>query len=279
MDPTPPRLSSKPSTPLSRARCCSFPTWPFRSKKTRSTSCRRNTVRNSKNVSFDPATGKAGGTAVCGIKLQELCGLMSRFAQATRTLIDQLLPAYRAGIEQARTSLRPVEVEGRQSSWRKDDTRLHVDSFPSMPTRGKRILRVFSNVNHQGRPRVWRLGEPFEAVARRFWPTLRPPVWGEHLLMYVLRISRTMRTAYDSYMLQLHDRMKEDQDYQTHGKQVTEAFPPGSTWIVYTDQVPHAAMSGIHQLEQTFYVPNRCLRNRSTAPLQVLEDLAGRKLA
>ena len=70
-------------------------------------------MHNSKNVSFDPATGKAGGTGVCGIKLQELCGLMNRFAQATRTLIDQLLPDYRPGIEQARTSLRPVEVEGR----------------------------------------------------------------------------------------------------------------------------------------------------------------------
>ena len=148
-----------------------------------------------------------------------------------------------------------------------------------MPTRGKRILRVFSNVNPDGRPRVWRLGESFEAVARRFWPTLRRPSWAEHLLLYVLRVSRTLRTPYDSYMLQLHDRMKEDQDYQTHGQQVTEAFPPGSTWIVYTDQVPHAAMSGIHQLEQTFYVPNHCLRNPQAAPLQVLESLAGGKLA
>ena len=204
---------------------------------------------------------------------------MSRFAQSTRTLIDQLLPAYRAGIEQARTSLRPVEVEGRQSSWRKDDTRLHVDSFPSMPTRGKRILRVFSNVNHQGRPRVWRLGEPFEAVARRFWPTLRTPAFGEHLLMYVLRISRTMRTAYDSYMLQLHDRMKEDQDYQTHGTRSPQAFPPGSTWIVYTDQVPHAAMSGIHQLEQTFLRSQSLPSQPQHGPAAGAGRIGGRKLA
>jgi len=237
------------------------------------------TVRNSKNVNYDPASGKAGGTGVAGIKLQELCTLMHRFAQSTRTLLDGLLPAYRGGIRQARTSLRPVEVVGRKTSWRKDDTRLHVDSFPSMPTHGERILRVFSNINPDGRPRVWRVGESFENIAKRFWPTLRTPGWMGSWLMYLLRVTRSRRSAYDSYMLQLHDRMKEDDVYQQHGAQVGQAFPPGSTWIVYTDQVPHAAMSGIHQLEQTFYVPVDCLVHKQTAPLRVLEGLAQRKLA
>ena len=82
----------------------------------------------------------------------------------------------RGGLHQAKTSLRPVEVSGRRQSWRKDDTRLHVDSFPSQPSCGKRILRVFSNVNPDGRPRVWKVGEPFEAVARKFWPELRGPL-------------------------------------------------------------------------------------------------------
>jgi hypothetical protein len=80
-------------------------------------------------------------------------------------------------------------------------------------------------------------------------------------------------------MLQLHDRMKGDEAYQKGCKQLTHGFPPGSTWICYTDQVPHAAMSGIHQLEQTFYVPVDCLRREKSAPLRVLESLAQRKLA
>src|SRR5262245_14900498 len=121
------------------------------------------TVRRSKNVSFDPARGKVGGSAFTGTKLDQLRSLMARFACSTRGLLGALVPAYRPGIRQARTSLRPVEIAGRATSWRKDDTRLHVDSFPSMPTGGQRILRVFSNVNDQGRPRVWRVGEPFEA--------------------------------------------------------------------------------------------------------------------
>ena len=48
-------------------------------------------------------------------------------------------------------------------------------------------------------------------------------------------MTKTRRTSYDHYMLQLHDRMKEDPDFQARGEQLTHAFPAGSTWVVYTD--------------------------------------------
>jgi hypothetical protein len=236
-------------------------------------------VEGSKNVSYDPATGKVGGTGVTGDSLWRLRGLLARYARTTSQLLHQLLPSYRAGIRQGRTSLRPVEIAGRVSSWRKDDTRLHVDSFPSMPTRGRRLLRVFCNINDKNQPRVWRIGESFESVARRFWPSLPTPSRIKNWLLCLFRVTKGMRTPYDHYMLQLHDRMKSDPEYQTRAEQVVQEFPPGSTCIVYTDQVPHAAVAGIHQLEQTFYVPVNCLHKERTAPLRVLEHLAERKLA
>jgi hypothetical protein len=237
------------------------------------------TVHGSKNVSYNPATGSVGGTRIAGGELEELRGLLSRFSRATDRLAGALFPSYRPGIRQGRTSLRPVEIAGRVSSWRADDTRLHVDTFPSTPTHGKRILRVFSNINQDGRPRVWKIGEPFDAVARRFHSSLRAPAWGSHLAMRALRITKSVRSQYDHYMLQLHDRMKADQEYQTQSDQFTHSFPAGTTWIAYTDQVPHAALSGIHQLEQTFYVPVASLRNEASAPLRVLEGLMRRKLS
>jgi hypothetical protein len=237
------------------------------------------TVRNSKNISHDPASGKVGGTDVAGMKLEELRTLLARFAAASQHLLHQIVPSYRSGMRQGRTSLRPVETAGRQTSWRKDDTRLHVDSFPSMPMSGRRILRVFSNINADGKPRVWRIGGPFHEVADRFWQALRTPSNGTNLLRYAFRVTKSFRTPYDDYMLQLHDRMKEDQEYQTHGNQMRFDFPAGSTWIVFTDQVPHAAMSGIHLLEQTYYLPVSSLQEQQTAPLRVLESLARRKLA
>jgi hypothetical protein len=236
------------------------------------------TVHGAKNVSYNPKDGHVGGTATAGADLERLRALLDRFSRATAALIGQLFP-YGSGVRQGRTSLRPVEVEGRATSWRHDDTRLHVDTFPSTPTRGERILRVFSNINHEGRPRVWKIGGPFEGVARRFTPTLRAPLPGAHAAMYALRITKSMRTPYDHYMLQLHDRMKADHEYQGQAGHLTHAFPAGSTWIAYTDQVPHAALSGIHQLEQTFYVQVASLRNPATAPLRILEGLFGRKLA
>ena len=236
-------------------------------------------VGKSKNVSYDPANGKIGGTTVAAMKVHELRALMNRFASSTRTLIETLLPAYRSGIQQARTSLRPVEVSGRKQSWRKDDTRLHVDSFPATPSNGKRILRVFSNVNPEGRPRVWKVGEPFEVVAQRFWSDLRGPLWGERELLAAVRVTKAIRTKYDHYMLKLHDAMKCDPNYQARFETATVPFPAGSTWACFTDQVSHAAVSGAHQLEQTFSVDVSCLKNPSAAPLRVLERLAGRKLA
>lgn len=236
-------------------------------------------VGKSKNVSYDPASGKVGGAMVADIKVHELRTLLDRFATAARTLVGALLTDYLGGIHQARTSLRPVEVAGRKQSWRKDDTRLHVDSFPSAPSRGSRILRIFSNVNPDGRPRVWKVGEPFESVARRFWPALRAPMWGERQLLAAMRVTKAIRTKYDHYMLKLHDAMKCDPQYQAQFEAATVPFPAGSTWICFTDQVSHAAVSGCHQLEQTFSVDVNVLRHPAQAPLRVLESLAGRKLA
>ena len=59
-------------------------------------------------------------------------------------------------------------------------------------------------------------------------------------LLYLFRVTKAYRSSYDSLMLQLHDAMKKDSAYQSGGEQVTHEFPPGSTWIVFTDQVPHA---------------------------------------
>lgn len=236
-------------------------------------------VGKSKNVSYDPSNGKVGGTNVAAIKVHELRALLDRFAASSLSLLTTLLPSYQAGLHQAKTSLRPVEVAGRKQSWRKDDTRLHVDSFPSQPSKGNRILRVFTNVNPDGRPRVWKVGEPFENVARQFWPNLRAPLPGERELLAAVRVTKSVRSRYDHYMLKLHDAMKLDPAYQARFAASTQEFPAGSTWVCFTDQVSHAAISGAHQLEQTFWVDVAVLRNPAVAPLRVLEELAGRKLA
>ncbi len=211
--------------------------------------------------------------------LDALHAMIARFAHQAQQLVQALLPRYAPHLMRGRTSYRPCEVAGRASSYKKDDTRLHVDAFPSRPTSGQRILRVFSNVNPAGQPRVWRLGEPFEDLARRYLEGIGPPFPGSPWLLDVLSITKGRRTRYDHIMLALHDRMKKDMNYQRSAPQETVALPPASTWIVFTDQVLHAAMSGQFLLEQTFYLPMTALEHPEGAPLGVLERLAGRRLA
>ncbi|HET9834283.1 MAG TPA: Kdo hydroxylase family protein, partial [Vicinamibacterales bacterium] len=99
-----------------------------------------------KNVSFDPATGRVGGSSLTGDLADVLRGMLARFSDESHALVARVCPRYAPRLARGRTSFRPVEIAGRPSSWRKDDTRLHIDAFPATPVHGRRILRVFANV-------------------------------------------------------------------------------------------------------------------------------------
>ena len=231
-----------------------------------------------KNISHDPNNGELRGTTLQGGDRLALQEMGARYAEMTRQLIEGLFPSYRTHLTRARTSFRPVGVVGRVTSYRKDDRRLHTDAFPSRPTRGARILRVFSNVNPEGEERVWRVGEPFETFARTFLPLVRPAWPGWHRLLATLGITKGQRALYDHLMLQLHDAVKRDMRYQREAPQERLELPAGSTWIVYSDQVLHAAVSGQYLFEQTFHLPVSVQRWPETSPLRVLERLTGRTL-
>lgn len=232
-----------------------------------------------KNISFDPRNGRTGGTSCEGDELRALQEMMRRYARSTGQLLSSLFPAYDGVTETARTSFRPVEVQGRALSGKKDDSRLHVDAFPSQPTGGRRILRVFTNVNRDGKPRVWDVGEPFEAFARRFVPGIHGQAPGSAWLQHRLGITKSRRSAYDHIMLALHDGAKRDDDYQANAPKTRIKFPPGSTWLVYTDRVLHAALGGQHMFEQTFHLDVTSMREPARSPLRILESMKHKTLA
>jgi hypothetical protein len=190
-----------------------------------------------------------------------------------------LFPAYAPHLKPAPTSLRPIQVSTRRQSVRADDRRLHVDAFPSRPNRGERILRVFCNVNPVGQARIWRVGEPFEVVARHFLPRAKPYSAWQAALLWRLGVTKSLRSEYDHLMLQLHDLMKADEDYQRNAAQQEVALAAGSTWVCFSDQTVHAAMAGQHLMEQTFHLPVDRLYDPLSSPLAILTRLAGRPLA
>jgi len=238
---------------------------------------------SSKNVSYDPCTGEVRGlksTQDGGATEKAAIGqMMARYAQFSRDLCGSLLGDFASRLDIARTSFRPVEVEGRKArTVGSDDTLLHVDSFSSRPMAGRRILRVFTNVNPVGKPRVWNVGESFEDLARRFVPRMRKPWLGERAALRLLYVTKSYRTLYDHYMLRLHDDMKGDSEYQSTVPSTRVELAAGATWMCFTDQVSHAALNGQYVLEQTFYGDVAHMFRPERSPLKVLESLVQRPL-
>ncbi|QRN05155.1 hypothetical protein GH742_11000 [Legionella sp. MW5194] len=227
-----------------------------------------------KNVSFNYKTQALGAFNQQHINpdlSDRLTAFMRGYALFARELIETLFPSYRTHLLWGRTSYRPAEIEGRVYSKRKDDTRLHVDSFSASPVYGQRILRVFCNINPAGLPRLWHLGEPFPAVMARFSPRIPNYNYLIALILKGVKTTKTLRSAYDHYQLQLHDRMKRDDQYQQSVKKIRFDFPALSTWVVFTDQVSHAALSGQYLLEQTFYLPVSAMAKPELSPLKQWE--------
>jgi hypothetical protein len=232
----------------------------------------------SKNISFDLKSNILRGSNCEGEDLLELHTMISRFAQQSRKLVNSLFPFYKDTLQMGRTSYRPKMTEKRKSSSvRKDDSKLHIDSFASQPIQGSRLLRVFSNINPI-LPRVWKLGEPFENVADRFLPRISHKQWISPHLLRMLGITKTLRSDYDHLMLQIHDSMKQDADYQRTVAYTQMSFPPLSTWVVMTDKVSHAALSGQFMLEQTFYLPPHAMHDSKLSPLSILEKKLNKRL-
>lgn len=232
----------------------------------------------SKNISLSPAGREVRGAAADGAA-DALAGLMDRYADWARTLVLQIAPGYADALERGRTSYRSRGAQEPAASPRKDDRRLHVDAFASQPTGGRRILRVFSNINPAGEPRVWNVGESFEAHAGRWLAKVRRPWPLEAWALQRLGLTRGRRTPYDFLMLGLHDKAKLDGAYQQSAPRRRVSFPAGASWIVFTDSVVHAALAGRYALEQTFYLPVEAMADPSPSPLRILERLTGRRLA
>jgi len=248
-------------------------------------------VANSEQLLFNPAIQKKGvrnislsnnGTlkgADLGVQDQiTLTQFILRYRVLAQNLIETAFPKYTEHLRIAPTSFRPNQVETRTQSIRADDKRLHIDAFPTRPNNGERILRVFMNVNLAGKPRVWRIGEPFADIANYFVPKIKQYSKFQASILNALRITKSLRSEYDHLMLGIHDGMKMDDKYQENCNQLTYGFAPGSVWVCYSDQTAHAVMSGQYMMEQTYHLPIHALYSPEKSPLAVLQKLTKKSL-
>ncbi len=182
-------------------------------------------------------------------------------------------------------SFRPQEEEGRDLPTKKRNDLLHVDAFPTRPTRGDMILRFFTNI-HPTKPRVWMTSDPMGTLAPRYASDAGLAEVARHpkgsianRVVGAFGGVEAKRSAYDRFMLGFHDYLKFNGEYQQSCAKYRFEFPPDSTWMVFTDVVPHAVLSGQYALEQTVIVARESLAGRENAPIEILQGICGRQLA
>lgn len=245
----------------------------------------RGESRFHKNISYRPTQDVLRGAEGTGEDQRRLHSIMRNYSAAVTVFARSLLAPYAGRWALDYASYRPLEEQGRELPLHRRNDLLHVDAFPSRPTRGARILRVFTNIS-PAQPRIWVTAERFPELAQRFAVAAglssiaSPPLWmkAANAALAAMGLA-THRSAYDRFMLRFHDWLKENAEWQRDCPKTRSEFPPASTWLVMTDTVPHAALSGRYALEQTFIVPMGAMVAPEAAPIRVLEQIAGCKLA
>ena len=239
-----------------------------------------------KNIAYRPAADRITGLdKAAAADIDRLRAIMRGYSQRAERFLASLLPPYADKWKLDFASYRPLEERGRPARLRARNDLPHVDAFPTRPTNGDRILRLFTNINPQ-QNRVWITTQNFELIGPRFAKKIgvprarnaNPLASAIRRLAQSLHIPGANRSPYDEFMHRCHNAMKEDAEFQEGCPKQRWEFPPHSTWIVFTDCVSHAVLEGQYALEQTFIVSRKAMVQPEKSPLGILERLAGHKL-
>lgn len=229
-----------------------------------------------KNIAYRPATDRITGYA--GEESERMHRVLGGFSRAAQRFLKEFFPYYRFETEYA--SFRPLAEESRKLKPHARNDLLHIDNFPTRPTGGSRILRFFINL-HATRPRHWRTGPAFPALAREYASgsglierTRAQEPWQKWLRLAArLGLAGVSRPAYDRFMLSFHHWLKDNAAFQALPGHEEWDFPPLSAWMVYTDTVSHAVLGGQYALEQTMLVRRESLLAPEIAPVTIVEQL------
>ena len=235
-----------------------------------------------KNIAYRPSEDRITGLdASEQAEAVELRRILRDYSQRSVEFLSHFLIPYADKWKLDYASFRPLEEQGRPARLHARNDLLHFDSFPTRPTNGGRILRFFTNINPL-QNRVWLTSQTFEAFGPHFARTTgllssfhNPLFRGLHSVARTLHIPGASRPPYDELMHRCHNAMKEDATFQETTPKHRWEFPPNSSWMVFTDCVSHAVLSGQYALEQTFLIPQPALVDAQGSPLAILVNLAG----
>ena len=239
-----------------------------------------------KNIAYKPHLDRVTNHASKDPKHAErMREVLLDYSQRVAGFLSGLLAAYASKWKLDYTSFRPFRERERKLRLRARDDLLHCDAFPTRPTHGDRILRFFMNINAE-ESRRWVTSALFSDLIKEFGGTKDLPFPSSVSYSLFDRQMRRMkksvssfgvkvplRSPYDTFMLRMHNFLKENEEFQKNSPKDYWEFPPGSCWAVFTDQVSHATLSGSYALEQTFLVPFKAMLFPDLSPVGILETV------
>src|ERR1700741_1703857 len=236
-----------------------------------------------KNIAYRPVEDRITGlSGSAHAKSEHLSRILRDYSERVAEFLSSLLTPYAHKWKLDYASYRPIQEKARPARLHARNDLLHFDSFPTRPTNGARILRFFTNINPR-ESRVWITSQTFEALGPRFASAagLSASSRWEGMVRFIAPLMRLVgpnRPPYDEFMRRCHDLMKEDINFQENTPKQYWEFAPNSSWVVFTDCVSHAVLSGQYALEQTFLIPQDALVLPQRSPLAILERVLGRRL-
>jgi hypothetical protein len=240
-----------------------------------------------KNIAYRPAEDRITGLdkSAALSEVDRLRAIVAGYSLRSSQFLAELLPPYAGKWKLDFASYRPMEEQGRPARLRARNDLPHVDAFPTRPTNGDRILRLFTNIN-PAQNRVWITTQNFDVIGPQFAKLIglpqkqsaNPVAAAVRAIAAAVHLPGANRSPYDEFMHQCHNSMKEDREFQKNCPKHRWEFPPHSTWIVFTDFVSHAVLQGQYALEQTFIISRDAMVRPELSPLRILEKLAGHPL-
>lgn len=239
-----------------------------------------------KNVAYRPKQDRLTGLAKSDAAEEaRLRAILREYSERATDLVEALLGPYKNGLRRDFASFRSVEERGRPARLRARNDLPHVDAFPTRPTNGNRILRVFTNLNPTHN-RVWLTSSTFDVIAERYARQIGLPSprnnFAARSLAGLARLFRwpgLSRAPYDDFMHRCHNFMKENEAFRAASSTQRWEFPPNSSWMVYTDMVSHAVLEGQFAMEQTFIVSREAMVLPEKSPISILEKICGYRLS
>lgn len=241
-----------------------------------------------KNISFYPAADRLAGVDAEHPAAARLKELLAAHSARVAAFLTQAMPDFVKGWRVGTSSFRPIQERGRDLKPHASNERIHVDAGAYGATHGDRILRFFINLN-PSEDRVWASKGTFaelyaqHGAAAGIGPRPRSLREGpldklrtrlmEAAVQRGLSMARVLDSSpYDRVMRKFHNYMKDDRAFLESKDNYRQfAFKPYSAWMVLTDAVSHACLSGQFALVDTFLVPLANCRLREHTPFYVLQ--------